>query len=47
MDNYSKIITYTPEEDFKFSKDNINSIKVKVDLWDTPHLGFNEENLNY
>ena len=47
MDNYSKIITYTPDEDFKFSKENINSIKVKVDLWDTPHLGFNEENLNY
>ena len=46
--NVTKIINYTPDEKKKLKNGNeSNSIKVKIELWDTPHVGLNWENMNF
>ncbi len=56
MKNMSKTITLKPKENTKFikkergeenKKEEIKELKVNVELWDTPHLEKNGENLNF
>ena len=48
INNVTKIINYTPDEKKKLKNGNeSNSIKVKIELWDTPHVGLNWENMNF
>ncbi len=47
MNNVSKIINYSPDEGKEFSLEKSENIKVKVELWDTPHVGPNNANMNF
>ena len=47
MNNVSKIINYSPEKGKEFSHEKSDNIKVKVELWDTPHVGPNNANMNF
>ena len=48
INNVTKIITYTPDNKKKLKIPNeTNNIKVKIELWDTPHVGRNWENMNF
>lgn len=47
MNNVSKIINFSPDEGKEFSNEKSDNIKVKVELWDTPHVGPNNANMNF
>ena len=48
INNVTKNITYKPDDKKQLAVPNeTNDIKVKVELWDTPHVGINWENMNF
>ena len=48
INNVTKNITYKPDDKKQLTIPNeTNDIKVKIELWDTPHVGVNWENMNF